>query len=132
MTHLARLALYPLSVLNALVGFALVVVASSTSAVPVWVAGPAVAVATQGVYSLLWLQRRVALPAVAGDVLFAVGEAVALVVGVVGVIAALVAHGGATDPEYGPPTMLALVAVHAAVGLLTSQSSPNRGTAATS
>lgn len=128
MSDLARIALYPLSVLNALAGFVVVSVAAFTAAIPLWVAAPGAAVALQGVYSLLWLRRRVPLPTGVGVVVFAVGEAAALVTGAVGVTAAIISQSGGSDPEYGPPTLLALVAVHAVVGLLTADPAPPSNT----
>jgi hypothetical protein len=118
MTHLARLALVPLSTLNALAGTMLMVIALFTPAVPAWVAAPAAAVVTQGLSTLAWLRDTLPLPRRISDVLFATGECAALVIGTTGIIAALIAQSATADPEYGPPTMLALVAVHGIVGLL--------------
>lgn len=130
MSHIARIALYPLSALNAVAGLALAGVAASTDAIPVWVAAPAFAVAAQGLYTLIWLRRRVPLSPRAADILFATGEAAAFVTGLVGITAAFIAQGGGSDPEYGPPTMLALVVAHALVGLMSSAPAPSANTPA--
>lgn len=117
MSHLARLALFPLSVLNAVVGLALATIALATTAVPAWVAFPALAITAQGAYSLAWLTGRCRAVGRVGDVVFAIGEAAALVVGCVGVVAAIVGQSTSGDIDYGPPTVLTIVAVHAVVGL---------------
>lgn len=126
-SHLARLALYPLSVLSTCAGLALAGVAAMTSAVPMWVAGPGMAIAVHGLYTLLWLGSRFPLRKESADLPFAIGETVALVVGATGVVAAAISQTGASDPEYGPPTMLVLVAIHGLMGLLASaRRSPER------
>ena len=120
MSHIARLALIPLSVMNAVTGASLAVVAIATDAVPVWVAMPAVTVAFQGVFALGWLAGRLPVADRVGDALFAVGEAIALVIGAVGVVAAIIAQSGSVDVEYGPPTVLTMVVLHALVGIVLS------------
>lgn len=128
--HLARLALYPLSILNAAAGLTLAAIAILTGAVPLWIAGPAVAVAGQGLYTLAWLRDLLPVERRTGDLFFAIGEAAALIVGAIGVVAALISQSGATDAEHGPPTMLTLVAIHGLVGLITPTSrTPTRATA---
>lgn len=124
MFHIARLSLFPLSVLNAVVGVSLAVVAIVTGAVPMWVSLPAGAVALQGAFTLGWLTGRLPVADRLGDVLFAVGEAMALVVGAVGVVAATIAQSSSSDVEYGPPTILTIVAVHALVGMISSVGAP--------
>lgn len=116
--HLARLALYPLSMLTAMAGVALLAIAMLTDAVPVWVAAPALAVAGQGLYTLAWLQDLLPVERRVGDVLFAIGEAAALAIGTTGVVAALISQSATADADYGPPTILTLVAVHGLLGLL--------------
>ena len=118
MAHLAKLALYPLSTLNTLAGLGVIVLALFTAAIPPWVAGPAAAVAAQGIYTLVWLRQHLPLPPHVGDLLFATGEVAALVVGTTGLVAAAITQSTTADPEYGPPTILALVAVHGIVGLI--------------
>lgn len=118
MSHLARLALTPLSILNAAAGVTLAAIAMLTGAVPLWIAGPALAVAGQGLFSLAWLRDALPVNPRTGDLLFANGEAVALVVGAVGLVAAVISQSGSVDAEYGPPTMLTLVAVHGLIGLV--------------
>lgn len=120
MSQLARLALFPLSVLNTVVGLALAVVATGTTSVPAWVALPGAAMAFQGMFTLGWLTGRLPVAHRVGDVMFAVGEAMALVVGAIGVVAAVLAQSGSADVEYGPPTILTIVAIHALVGLTSS------------
>ena len=44
-SHLARLALYPLSMLNGAAGLTLAAISILTGAIPIWVAAPAMAVA---------------------------------------------------------------------------------------
>jgi hypothetical protein len=121
-SHLARLALYPLSMLNAAVGVTLAAFAVLTGAVPLWVAAPAIAVAGQGLYTLAWLAAMLPVERRTGDLLFATGEAVALIVGTTGVVAALISQSGTVDAEYGPPTVLTLVAVHGLIGLIAPSS----------
>lgn len=116
--HLARLALYPLSILNAAAGVALAAIAVFTTAVPLWMAGPAVAVAVQGLCTLVWLRERLPVDRRTGDLLFRAGEAVALAVGTAALVVALISQSGAGDVEYGPPTMLTLVVLHGLVGLV--------------
>ena len=118
MSHLARLALFPLSVLNAAAGSTLAAVSLATSAVPAWVAAPAAAIAMQGLYTLAWLGDVLPMARRRGNVLFATGEAAALAIGATGLVSALITQSGTTDPEYGPPTMLTIVALHGLIGLL--------------
>lgn len=120
MSHIARLALIPLSVTNAVIGALLAAVAIVTDAAPLWVAIPAVAIAFQGVFALGWLTGRLPVADRVGDALFAVGEAIALAIGAVGVVAAITAQSGSVDVEYGPPTVLTMVALHALVGIIMS------------
>jgi hypothetical protein len=120
MSHIARLALFPLSVLNAVIGLSLAVIAIVSTVVPMWVAWPAGAVALQGAFTVGWLTGRLPVGDRVGDVLFAAGEAAALVIGAVGVVAAVVAQSGSGDVEYGPPTVLTIVALHALVGMMVS------------
>jgi hypothetical protein len=117
-SHFARFALYPLSMLNAAAGFTLAAIAVFTGAVPLWVAGPAVAVAGQGLYTLAWLRNLLPVERRAGDFLFTTGEAVALIIGTTGVVGALISQSGTADAEYGPQTMLSLIAVHGLIGLV--------------
>lgn len=121
-SHLARLALYPLSMLTAAVGVTLAAIAVLTGAVPLWVAGPAIAVAGQGLYTLAWLAAMLPVERRTGDLLFAAGEAVALIVGTTGLVAALISQSGTVDAEYGPPTVLTLVALHGLIGLIAQSS----------
>lgn len=118
MSHIARLALYSLSLVNILAGMTLAGVALTATSVPAWVAGPAAVITIQGGYTLLWLGSRLPLRRASADLVFAIGESAALVVGATGVVAALISQAGTLDPEYGPPTMLTLVAIHGLVGLL--------------
>ena len=124
-SHLARLSLYPLSLLNGAVGLTLAVIAVATNWVPVWVAAPAGAVAGQGMYTLAWLSARVPLSRRAAANLFVAGEVVALVVGSTGVVAA-VANLRSSDPEYGPPTMFAIVGRPCGAGSVGLTSAPPR------
>ena len=117
-SHLARIALYPLSALNAAAGIALAGVALLVGDVPAWVAVPALCVAIQGGSALGWLADRLPARRSVADVAFATGEAIALVAGAVGVVAAILTTASTGDAEYGPATMTTLVLVHAAVGLL--------------
>jgi len=125
MSELARVALFPLSILNAVSGIVLVVTALITSGVPAWVAVPASALAAQGLFTLAWLTDRAPLAPRNANVLLAFGEAAALIIGAVGLVAMLIGQSGTSDPEYGPPTMLVLITVHAIVGLLAP---PNQST----
>ena len=124
MSQLARIGLYPLSVLNTVAGVALMAIATVTSDVPLWVSAPAVAVAAQGAYTLVWLLERAPVPPRFANLLFAGGEALALIGASIGIIAAVIAQSASSDPEYGPPTMMMLVAIHALVGLLAAPRSP--------
>lgn len=117
-SHLAKLALYPLSLLNAAAGATLAALALLTGAVPLWIAGPAVAVSCQGLYTLAWLREWLPVEPRIGDLLFATGEAAGLIVGTTGVVAAIIVQSSTNDAEYGPPTMLTLVAIHGLVGLI--------------
>ena len=125
MSELARIGLYPLSVLNTIAGLMLVAIATATSAVPLWVSAPAAAIVAQGLYTLTWLLGRAPVPRQFANLLFAGGEALALVGASVGIIAAVIAQSTSSDPEYGPPTMMMLVAIHALVGLLAAPRSPS-------
>lgn len=121
-SHLAKLALYPLSILNAAAGVTLAAIAILTGAVPLWIAGPAVAVAGQGLYTMAWLREWLPVEPRTGDLLLVTGEAAALIVGTIGVVAALISQSGTLDAEYGPPTVLTLVAIHGFVGLISTTS----------
>lgn len=116
-SHIARLALYPLSILDLAAGATLAAVAVLTGAVPMWIALPAAAVAGQGAYALAWLRNPIPAERGIADLVFATGEAAALILGTTGVIVALIIQAGTADPEYGPPTMFTLVAVHGLIGL---------------
>ncbi len=118
MSHLARLALYPLSILNAAAGVMLAAIALVTGAIPLWIAGPAAAVAGHGLYTLAWLRERLPVEQRTGDLLFAGGEAMALLIGATGVAAALISRSGTVDAEYRPATMLTLDAIHGLTGLI--------------
>jgi hypothetical protein len=120
-SELARVALFPLSILNAGAGVVLAMAAFFTSAVPAWIVAPAGAIAAQGLYTLLWLTDRAPLAPRAAKLLLVVGEAAAFVVGSSAMVAAVLRQSGTSDPEFGPPTMLVLVVVHGIVGLLASQ-----------
>jgi hypothetical protein len=128
---LARIALFPLSTLNATVGILLVVIAVGSDAVPLWVAAPAAGVVVQGSYTYAWLLGRSGLRTHAADNLFLMGEVAGLALGVVGVVAATVRHSGANDTEYGPVTILSLVAVHALFGILAALRQPTPGATTT-
>lgn len=118
MSQLARALLVPLSVLNAGAGSVLAAIAIFSDAVPMWVAAPAAAVVLQGGFTLAWLAGKLPLAPPVSSTLLTIGEGLALVVGAVGVVAAVIEQSGTVDPEYGPPTILALIAIHGAVGLV--------------
>lgn len=118
MSFLSRLALIPLSAINALAGLTLATIAGFSDAVPGWVAAPAMAMAIQGLYTLGWLTHLVKQPQRIGLRLFVSGEIAAAALGTIGLAVAIVNQAGTSDPEYGPLTMLTLVTVHAGLGLV--------------
>ena len=127
LSDVSRVALVPLSVLNACAGLLLAGVAIASTSVPLWVAGPAMAVALQGGFTVVWLLGRVPLAESLSTTLFRTGEAVAFVVGGAGVVAVIIRQSQSGHPEYGPPTMLGLIAFHALIGLLASRRSATPG-----
>lgn len=117
-SDLARIALFPLSVLNAAVGLLLAGMAVGSTAVPLWIVGPAMAITMQGSLTLIWLTDRVRLPDGVAKLAFGASEALALAAGLSGILSVAMVASRSGDPEYGPTTMLGLVAAHAFVGLL--------------
>ena len=71
------------------------------SAVPVWVAAPAGAVAIQGVYTLVWLVGRVPVASRTADLLFAAGEGAGYLLGATGVVAAIIRQSATTTSNTG-------------------------------
>lgn len=124
MSFTARLALVPLSGVNLAAGTTLAGIALFIGDIPMWVAPLAAAVALQGVYTLGWLTTKLPFSGRTAHGLFVVGETAALLVGVVGLVVAVVAQTTAGHPEYGPLAMLAIVTVHAAIGLLAAFTQP--------
>lgn len=129
MSDLARVALVPLSALNAVAGLALATLALTTGDVPAWVAAPAAIVTMQGAYTLCWLTGRPSPPGRWAHLVFIGGETAGLAIGAIGIAAAIVSQTRTSHPEAGPPTVLALVAIHALAGLIAA--TPPRGRKAT-
>ena len=113
----ARVGLVGLSILNVLFGVGVAALAAATAGIPLWVMAPAAAVATQGLYTLLWMGNRLGPVRPLSHRLFVLGESVALLVGVGALAIAIGNQLSASDPEYGPLTLLTLVALHGVVGL---------------
>ena len=113
----SRVGLVTLSMVNALFGVGVAILAAATASVPLWVVAPAAAMAAQGFYTLLWMGNRLGPVSPVGGRLFVIGEAVALLTGAAALGAAIRNQMSAADPEYGPLTLLTLVAVHGLVGL---------------
>lgn len=122
--ELARVSLVPLSLAGAGVAVATAGLALATDLVPVWVAGVAAAIALQGVLGLGWSTGHLPVRTRCTARVLVGGEAMALVVGGLGLAVGVLAQRGTGDPEYGPLVLSGVVAVEAAVGLLAVPASP--------
>jgi hypothetical protein len=118
MSVMSRFALVPLSAVSLVAGSTLMAAALGSSVVRPAAAIPAAAIALQGLFTLLWLGDRLGGLGGSARMGFVIGESAALVIGGVALAGAIVVQSASGDPEYGPLTLLTIVVVHAAVGLL--------------
>lgn len=111
------LALRAGSVAGVACGSILAVAALTAESIVAWVALPAAAVVAQSLYTILWLRLRPVRAHPVGDRLFVGGQVAALVLAAIGLGIGAVRQWGSADPEFGPPTIMVLVGLHAVVGL---------------
>lgn len=109
--RLARLGTGALSVAN-LAGGVVLLAVSAAADLPILAAMPGAVLVTQGGYTLVHLRGAPRMSALQN-----VGSLVAAVLGMAAAAIGLALTVGAADPEYGPPTVAAAIALHGLVSL---------------